>query len=519
MAHALDVSGRRASWLWGDYDAIPCTCSVSSRGDPGGWLRHQGARRADAPATPTAAPDKPAPAADPVAAPDPAAKPDPATEPAAAVEKPAEVVENPGEDWLVWSPTADGWVTRWLSVRGDDYAVVAERKAVIVSDGAKLFRVERHDVTRTVKSCDCVMESEDAEGCKVTGKMVEPGLRGFDLAGGDPIGIHTPSADELVGGDFDFSVDLAGGVGTQLIVATTASGYECGAHGNSSGSTALYDLAKGPRDRTVFEGVQKKLPAAIRTAGITALMPDYKECDGDDATPERAADELKLEGVHVSIGEDGAPRLEWSFVVDVYYACSADYLVHGSARSGLLAEASDLGLAGPLPGGVVKAMGAATHKWTVGWSKLALTGEAREAALTAFKAAPEPVWPGRPQVVEGAGVTALVKAGRDLSNQKDYSAAIAKFSEAIAIDGSVATAWSGRGYANLRNKTLDAAKTDLKRALEIGGDAIFEAQVQYNLGLVAEQQNDKPGARAAFERSLELRPHKSVEKALARVKE
>lgn len=479
-----------------------------------------------APAAPTAATEQPAPPAGPAAAPETAAQPEPAAEPPAADDKPAaavggpvEVVESPGEDWLIWSPTADGWVTRWLSVRGDQYAVVAERDAVIVSDGEKLFRVERHDVTRTVRSCDCVMEGEDAKDCKVTGKMVEPGLRGFDLAGGDPIAVHTPSSEDLFGGDFEFSVDLAGGVGTLLIVETTFSGYECGAHENSEGATVLYDLVGGPRERTVLEGLQKKLPAAVRAAGIAALMPGFKECDGDDATPARAADELRLEGVHVSVGDDGAPRLTWSFAVDVYYACAADYLVHGVARSGLLAEASDLGLAGPLPGGVVTAMAAATHKGTVGWSKLALAGEAREAALAAFKSAPEPAWPGRPKVADGAGVAALVKAGRDLANQKDYPAAIAKFSEAIALDGSVAAAWSGRGYANLRNKTLDAARTDLKQALELGGDAIFEAQVYYNLGSVAEQRGDNAGARVAYERSQELRPHRSVERALARVRE
>lgn len=479
-----------------------------------------------APQTPVSGADKPVSAETPAAAesgkPAEPAKtavaPEPEAKPAAAAEAPVQPAETPGEDWLIWSQTDKGWVTRWIAVRGDDFTVVAERNAVILSDGTKLFRVERQDATRTVKSCDCVMESEEAEGCKTTGKVVEPGLRGFDLAGGDAIAIDPPSTEDLAGGDFDLSVELAGGVGSLLIFETYYSGYECGAHGNNSVDTVFYDLAKGPQERTVLEGVKKKLPESVRSAGVAALMADFKECDGDDATPARAAEELKLKGVHVSIGDDGAPRLAWSFAVDVYYACSSDYLAHGTARTGLLPEASDLGLVGPLPAGVVKAMGAAAKKWTVGWSKLALTGEAREAALAAFRAAPEPAWPGPVVVADGAGVDALVKAGRALSNQKDYSAAIAKFSEAIAIDGAVAEAWSGRGFANLRNKTLDAAKVDLKRALEIGGDAIFEAQVQYNLGVVAEQQGDKASARMAFEKSLELRPHKSVEKALERVK-
>ncbi len=112
-----------------------------------------------------------------------------------------------------------------------------------------------------------------------------------------------------------------------------------------------------------------------------------------------------------------------------------------------------------------------------------------------------------------------MKAGRELTVRKNYAAAIAKFSEAIAADAALATAWSGRGYANLLNDTLDAAKGDLDKAAELGGDALFLAQVQFNRGQVAEKQGDKAGARAAYERSLALRPHKSVEKALARVRE
>jgi tetratricopeptide (TPR) repeat protein len=395
--------------------------------------------------------------------------------------------------------------------------VVAERRAVIASDGTRLFRVERHDRTATVKSCDCL--EENAADCKVTGKVVVPGLRAFDLAGGDPIVVEPNGDDELIGADFDFSVDLVGGAGSLLFVESNDSGYECGAHGNSSGAVAIVDLVGERRDARAFEALGKKLPAQVLADGAAALLADYKECEGEDATLERAKEQARLESVSVSIGPDGAPRLAWSYGVDVYYACSVDYLVHGTARTGLIAEAGDVGLAGPLPGGMLKAMAAAAEKSTVGWSKLTLAGDARDVALTAFRAAPEPAWPGRQPIVEGGGAEGLVKAGRELTIRKDYSAAIAKFSEAIAADAALATAWSGRGYANLLNDTLDAAKGDLDKAAELGGDALFLAQVQFNRGQVAEKQGDKAGARAAYERSLALRPHKSVEKALARVRE
>lgn len=68
---------------------------------------------------------------------------------------------------------------------------------------------------------------------------------------------------------------------------------------------------------------------------------------------------MGLGDVAVRIGDGGAPIVIWGFAADVMYACSADYSVHGSSTTGLLPEASDLGLGGPLPGGLVKAFAVA----------------------------------------------------------------------------------------------------------------------------------------------------------------
>jgi hypothetical protein len=167
---------------------------------------------------------------------------------------------------------------------------------------------------------------------------VVPGLRALDLAGGDPIVVEPNGAGDLIGDDFDYTVDLVGGAGSLLFVRTTYSGYECGAHGNNGVAVSLTDLVGERRDARAFEALGKKLPAQVLADGAAALLPDYKECE-EEATLEQAKEQARLDGVSVSIGDDGAPRLAWSYAVDVYYACSSDYLgardrAHGLARGG-----------------------------------------------------------------------------------------------------------------------------------------------------------------------------------------
>ncbi|MFO0636400.1 MAG: tetratricopeptide repeat protein [Nannocystaceae bacterium] len=154
-------------------------------------------------------------------------------------------------------------------------------------------------------------------------------------------------------------------------------------------------------------------------------------------------------------------------------------------------------------------------------------GPERDAALQRFRDAPQvPLPPLRSELTSVPSGTAAglpsdaqsaVKQGRDATRSGDYPGAIAAFDAAIAADDSLATAWSGRGFARLQQGQLDLAKSDFERALALDDTPNSAAAVRFNLGTVAERQGDTKAAKAAYEASLALRDVAAVREALARV--
>jgi len=429
------------------------------------------------------------------------------------------------EEWLVWAHGPLGFRTRWVSVAGDDFTLVAERKAPFLSDGTKIWRVERADQTVDVSPCVCI-EEENSPDCKVIGKVTRPGLRAVELGGGAPLEIYPAGNDGMVGDSMDLAVRLTGGVGARLFFSWTEGGYFCGAHGSWEGGTRVYDLAAGDFVPDVWETLDKKLPASVRAPAVKELYEPLKGCDNEELTLDQAAEQAKLDGVYVTIDGSGKLEVTWSFSAWVVYACSSTYSVDGSSISGLLPEAADIGLTGPLAPGLAKAVGA-VGPGVVGWARLTLEGDARAAALAAFEASPEPPW-GAERFSEELSAAAvadnakdakkLVADARKLVAAKKYGEAIGTYNIAINLDPKLAKAYSGRGYAALLDGSLDAAKADFDKALELESDPEVQAQVWFNLGMVAEKKKDKAAARDAYTKSLELRPHDGVQKALDRVK-
>jgi tetratricopeptide (TPR) repeat protein len=270
------------------------------------------------------------------------------------------------------------------------------------------------------------------------------------------------------------------------------------------------------------------MPVQAREPAGTEIQARLQECDGADAPTlgEVMDGQMDLAGLHVALA-GGAPKLSWYFVADTYCACSPDYQAHGQASSGLVPAAAPLGLDGPLPGGVTHALVHVGDVPTVGWAKLSLSAEARKAALAAFRRDPEAKWPPvytteRPV---GAGSEARhpeartkLDEGRRLTRAGDYAAAIATFDAAIGLDGTLARAWSERGYAKLLAGDLAGARGDLDAALPLDEGAAFRAAVHYNLGQVAERSGDPAAAKRAYETSLALRDNETVRKALARLR-
>lgn len=478
---------------------------------------------APAPATPKT---EPAPAAKQAPAPTNAAKPTTPTD-AATPSTPTDTPTPAGEDWLVWFREGDQWVTRWISATASEPTLVAERRALVLSDGTRLWSIERKDGDVGIRACECMMEEDAPPDCSPRARLTMPGLRAVELVGGAELPVRAPATDDLFGDGIETSLEIVGGVGSRLFFAWGESGYMCGAHGTISGGAVVFDLAAGKAVDDPFTALGRALPAATREPAGTEIHARLQECgDGDELTLRKVTDEqMDLDSLHVSLAA-GTPTITWHYVADTYYACSPDYFAHGTGTSGLVPAAAPLGLDGSLPGGVAKAMASIGEAPTVGWARLALTDPARTAALEAFRRAPEAAWPpafatdravdaSDPQVRREA--RAKLDEGRRLTRAGDHATAIATFDAAIAKDPKLARAWSERGYAKLLAGDLAGAKADLEAALPLDEGAAFKAAVHYNLGQVAERGGDVTAAKAAYEASLALRDHETVRKALARL--
>lgn len=476
-------------------------------------------KAADATKTPTAPADAETPA--------------PALEPAV-VEPAAPEITAPatGEDWLVWYSRGGQWVTRWIDATPTESKLVAERHALVLSDGTRLWRVGREDGEVRIGSCDCVMDAQgviDAADptCKPAARLVAPGLRATELVTGSQLVVHAPQTEDMFGDDIDRSLDIVGGSGPRLFFTWGESGYMCGAHGLTEGGELVFDLATGKRVDAPFEAIGPALPASVREPAAAEIHSELTECDSDDAPTLREVLDEKMGLTSSSMAlVDGAPRITWGFEAESYYVCSADYAAHGGGQSGLLPAAAPLGLAGPLPKGVEHALAQIGQAPTLGWARVSLSAEAREAALAAFRRADETPWPATSAVSQPIAVAdpqalrqakAKLDEGRRLTRAGDYPTAIAAFDAAIELDAALARAWSERGYAKLLAGDLVGAQADLEAALPLDEGKPYQAAVHYNLGLVAEKRDDASAARRAFEVSLALRDNESVRKALARL--
>jgi hypothetical protein len=482
------------------------------------------------PAAPT-----PTPASTPEAAeaPSPAAEAEVPTKPEAKAPTDAKASEPAaaapaGEDWLVWFSRDDQWVTRWIDATARESTTLAERSALVLSDGMRLWRIERHDGDVGVLPCECQEEADapPAGGCKPRARLTVPGLRAVELGAGTTIAIRPPTTDDLHGDGIEHSVEPMGGAGPRLFYDWSESGYMCGAHGLYESGTVVFDLAAGKPVEQPFSAIHRALPVEVRQPAATEIHEHLRECDlGDAPTLEQVLDEqMELRGLRVVL-TGGMPRIEWSFAAETYYVCSPDYAAWGQGQSALVPAGGPLGLDG-LPPGVAHALSGIGDAPTVGWSRLSLTGPARTAALEAFRAVPEAKWPSGSTserlLAEDPGAHRQARAkldeGRRLTRSGDYTQAIARLDEAIALDPALARAWSERGYAKLLAGDLTGARADLEAALPLDESAAYRAAVHYNLGLLAERSGDLEAAKAAYEASLALRDNETVRKALAELR-
>jgi hypothetical protein len=423
-----------------------------------------------------------------------------------------------GEDWLVWWFKGGTWRTRWVRVDGETTREVGEREALVVGDADRLWQIERADAEVDVKPCRC-LDDGDEDKCPPIGKVTNMGLRARELDGAGALTIREASQEAHSGDDMTFGLTIAGGSQARVMVEFSEGGYFCGAHGAYGTTHAIFDVAAG-QPLAPPEGWWKALPDATRRAAAKAIEKELNECTGSESSTEEIMNEsLDFTGASLAL-KGGAPTITWKLAAEVMYICSPDYLMTGTATSGLLPEAAPIGLAGPLPPGLTQTLATLGEAESIGWSHLTLPEATRAAKVAAFTSAAERAWPVESATLRGAtssAAQAKVEEGRKLTRAKDYAKAIAAFDAAIELDSGLASAYAGRGYARLLAGDTAKAKLELEQALTKSDDAKLQAAVWFNLGTLAEQTNDAKAARAAYEKSQSLRATKQAAEALARL--
>ncbi|MBL4688181.1 MAG: tetratricopeptide repeat protein [Nannocystaceae bacterium] len=474
---------------------------------------------ADTPATTPVAEKAPDRSTDPVLVKKPADKPSPSDKPAPSA--------KPTQEWLIWYAQGDGWVTRWIADVDGSTKTLAQRQALVHTNGTDLFQIVRRDAAAPLETCAC-MEPEFSEPgeCQKTGSVQQPGLVAINVGTGKERDLVKPDGELIFGEIYGISLEVVGGVDGGLIVRRTDAGYYCGAHQSIDGGDTYFEL--GTSDDPKWPTL--KFPRAMKeeaarwfpSKGVSSMLKLVQDCEGAVSLDEFVTGQ-SMDWYALDIGlEAGKPKLTWGFAASVYYVCSPDYISHGQAMTGLIPEASAVGLAGPLPAGLVRGMADLGSKRVVGWGELKLSSSGRDALLHKFSETAETKWPAPEAVLTAAqekpssSGDAKVKLaeGRTKSRAKDYTGAIVALDAAIAAEPKLARAWAARGYAKLLDGQFDAAQTDCERALELGEQPRFKASVHYNLGLIAQKRGDKAAAKKAFAASLALRPNKEVRKAL-----
>lgn len=404
-------------------------------------------------------------------------------------------------DVLVWGTAADGYETTWIRVDGEAADVVAKRPEAVASDGATLWALRHTWKKVDMLPCSALEEEDGARRAEPAGTAVVTGLLALPLGGGKAVALVEASTSTGGYGEvWNNAVELLGGAGGRVSVRRDDSGFGCGAHGFVDSRTILWDLPTGAEVK-IDEGAL----AGMRAKATPGILADASKEGCLDADVDGAG-LVSLSGVGV-VRKGETIEGRYAFVLPTQAEWAFNCEIVGTVDGPLLPAT---GLAAPDPA-VAQAVRAAGVLGTVGYARLHLQGDARDRALAAFRdatgigSAPKEE-PARPSRSAGE----LIDAGRKATRDKDYTAAVTAFDQAIAADSRAARAWSGRGYARLLAGQLDAAKDDLERALTLDTAADFQAAVWFNLGLVAEKQGDREAARAAYGKANTLKPSKAA---------
>lgn len=470
-----------------------------------------GCGKSSPPADPAPAPDTSAATARPPAEADtqPAAQVDtqPAPTPDAA---PAKADVDPNA-YLVWWQTDRGDMTSWVVADGEGVRIETTRPQIAVFADETLFGIEARYVPFTETTC------EDFENGRTSpaGKRWLPYLVAKGLAGRDAgetreltpakssYFFDEPSADGvsvLVGEHWGRTHKFIGSWRDLLLVTDCEGSYGCGAHGDVGCMARATKLGSDAPTIDVEKLAQNVAPLAKEF---------IKSWASEDS-------ELVPELDHFGIkAKDGAVVIDYVYTASVPYSGSdGSWSSYSQSRTFNAPPVESLDL-GELPASVKEALQKGGVEGHFGWS--IVKPSQVEAARRAFD---DPsTLPGPPPADEVAPANTdspatLVEAGRKLSRDKDFAGAIAAFDKAIAAEPKLARAWSGRGFAKLGQDDLAGARSDFEQALTLEDAPKFQAAVFFNLGQIAEKQNDPTTALNHYEKANTLSPSDAAKKRI-----
>ncbi|HEY5947569.1 MAG TPA: tetratricopeptide repeat protein [Kofleriaceae bacterium] len=141
------------------------------------------------------------------------------------------------------------------------------------------------------------------------------------------------------------------------------------------------------------------------------------------------------------------------------------------------------------------------------------------AAATASGSAAVAAKPARPALTKQQllDVRKHMKAGWAAQKAKRWSDAVVSFEAALKIADGDPRLLTELGWSAMNAGDYAKAKRADEQSVHAATDNKIKAAGLYNLGLVQLKLNDAASARASFATSLELRPNKTVEAALAKL--
>lgn len=427
------------------------------------------------------------------------------------------------DDWLIWVVRDDLSTTRWIDADADPSArVVAERSALIVGEGAQLWRIAREDGEIDVRSCACARAETDP-GCTTTGRITSFGLRAHGLAGARGGAMIVPTTEAMIATDAETRLRIVGGVGPRLLYTVEESGDFCGPHGLLAHKTVVFDLIAGAPDSEALATTAAALPMALRTEAATAIRDALVACKQRGELELVRDRSMTLAGLEVAL-RGGAPELRWHFAADAPYACAGDNLVHGDVTTTLVPEAAALQLTPDLPAAVTEVLAGLGEADAVGWGHLQWAGDRRDAAIELFRSASDTAWPSAIAIPHASGESPAPPPSDELARAqrmlriRNEPAAIAIFDRILARTPDDVTALAGRGHARVQAGRLDEAAGDLARALELADSDSRRADIVFDQGQLAERRGDLAGAQTAYDAALALDARPEIQAAIDRVR-